>query len=198
MGFASYYEDNLDARGESVKSRHRHLTPSNVPRTLQSKQSLKPLQQKATHNIRQDICRKGAITMSKRDDAKWADNLAFHRATLYGIREYPMNVAKPQKTQQTEPMESQFRLRRSADATRVNTVACRKKKSPPQKSQRTQPKQSLKPLQQKANHNIRQDIRRRELQKTLHVPVQKTQRVTTEEIQRRIQREIIRQSSLKE
>jgi ribosomal protein S12 methylthiotransferase accessory factor YcaO len=66
------------------------------------------------------------------------------------------------------------------------------------KSQRTQPKQSLKPLQQKATHNIRQDICRRELQKTPHVPVVKTRYVTTEEIQRRIQREIIRQSRLKE
>ena len=95
MGFASYHEDNLDARGESVRGRHRRLTPSNVTRTLQ-------------------------------------------------------------------------------------------------------PKQSLKPLRQKVPHNTRQDIRRRELQKTPHVPVMKTQYVTTEEIQRRIQREIIRQSILKE
>ena len=28
MGFASYHEDNLDARGESVRSRHRRLTLS--------------------------------------------------------------------------------------------------------------------------------------------------------------------------
>ena len=103
MGFASCYEDNLDARGESVRRRHRRLTPPNVTRTLQPKQLLKPLQQKTTHNIRQDICRR-----------------------------------ELQKTQ------------------------------------------------------------RAQVQKTPHVPVMKTRYVTTEEIERRIQREIIRQSILKE
>ena len=61
-----------------------------------------------------------------------------------------------------------------------------------------QPKQSPKPLQQKALYNTGQDIRRREFQKTQHASVMKTQYVTTEEIQRRIQREMIRQSRLKE
>lgn len=141
MGFASCYEDNLDARGESLRRF--------------SRQHTKKTEKEPT-------------------------------------------VSESKKSQRTQRKISQFKLRRSADSTRVNKITLRKKKSQPQKSQRTQPKQSLKPLQQKATHNIRQDIRRRELQKTLRVPVQKTQRVTTEEIQRRIQREIIRQSSLEE
>ncbi len=131
MGFASYYEDNLDARGESLRRF--------------SRQHTKKTEKEPT-------------------------------------------VSEPKKSQQTQRKISQFKLRRSADSTRVNKITRRKKKPQPQKSQRTQSKQSLKPLQQKATHNIRQDIRRRELQKT--------QRVTTEEIQRRIQREIIRQSRL--
>lgn len=102
-------------------------------------------------------------------------------------------VSKSKKSQRAQRKISQFKLRRSADSTRVNRVAHRKKKSQPQKSQRTQrkisrqtqPKQSLKPLQQKSTHNIRQDICRKE--------PQKTQRVTVEEIQQRIQRECIRQ-----
>lgn len=113
------------------------------------------------------IYRKAARTMSKRDDAKWADNLAFHRATLYGIRKYPVNVAKPHKSQPTESMESQFRLRRSADSTRTLKLS------------------RPKPLQSKPSHGTRQRIRRRE-------PL-KIQRVTVEEIQQRIRRECIRQ-----
>ena len=141
MGFASYYEDNLDARGESLR-RFSHQQMEKEP-----------------------------------------------------------TVSKSKKSRQTEFMESQFKLRRSADSTRVNRVPRRKEKS--QRTQRkisrqTQPKRSLKPLQQKATQNIRQDICRGELQKTLHVPVVKTQYVTTEEIERRVQREIIRQSVLKE
>ena len=129
MGFASCYEDNLDARDESVTGRHRRLTLS--------KEKTKETQ-----------------------------------------REKPV---ESQFTLRKKNMESQFRLERRPNFTRT-----------------PQPKQSLKPLQQKATHNIRQDICRREFQKIPHVPVQKTQRVTTEENQRRIQREIIRQSSLKE
>lgn len=136
MGFASCYEDNLDARGESLRRF--------------SRQHTKKTEKEPT-------------------------------------------VSESKKSQRTQRKISQFKLRRSADSTRVNEITRWKKKS-----QRTQPKQSLKPLQQKATHNIRQDICRREPQKTLYVPVQKTQRVTTEEIQRRIQREIIRQSSLEE
>lgn len=107
-------------------------------------------------------------------------------------------VSQFNKSRRTQRKISQFKLRRSPDSTRVNRVIRRKKKSRPQKSQRTRSKQSLKSLQQKATHNIRQDIRRRELQKTPHIPVMKTQYVTTEEIERRIQYEIIRQSTLKE
>ena len=138
MGFASCYEDNLDARGESLQ-RFSHQQMEKEP-----------------------------------------------------------TVSKSKESRQTEFMESQFKLRRSADSTRVNKVTCRKEKS--QQTQRkisrqTQPKRSLKPLQQKSTHNIRQDIRRREFQKTPHVPVMKTRYVTTEEIERRIQHEIIRQAS---
>ena len=115
--------------------------------------------------------------MSKRDDAKWADNLAFHRATLYGIRKYPVNVAKPQKSQPPESIESQFRRRKSTGFTRTLKPS-RPKPSRPRS------------LQTKTSPGTRQRIRRRE-------PL-KTQRVTTEEIQRRIQCEIIRQSRLKE
>lgn len=149
MGFASCYEDNLDARGESLR-RFSHQQMEKEP-----------------------------------------------------------TVSKSKKSRQTKFMESQFKLRRSADSTRVNRVPHRKEKS--QRIQRkisrqTQPKRSLKPLQQKETHNIRQDICRRELQKTQrarvqktpHVPVMKTQYVTTEEIARRVEREIIRQSGLKE
>ena len=118
MGFASYHEDNLDARGESVRGRHRRLT---------------------------------------------------------------LSKEKTKKTQQKKSMESQFTLERRSDSTRT-----------------PRPKQSLKLLRQKALYNTHQDIRRRALQKTQHVPVMKTQYVTTEEIERRIQREIIRQSRLKE
>ena len=118
MGFASCYEDNLDARSESVRGRHRCLT---------------------------------------------------------------LSTEKRKKTQREKPVESQFTLERRPNFTR----------SP-------RPKRSPKPLQQKASHNTRQDIRRREPQKTQHIPVMKTQFVTTEEIQRRIQCEIIRQSRLKE
>ena len=127
MGFASCYEDNLDARGESARGRHRHLTLSKV---------------------------------------------------------------KTKKTQQIESMESQFRLQRSADSTRT--------------SKPSQPKPSRpKPLQSKSSRpkpspGTRQRIRRRGHPKTPHVPVMKTQYVTTEEIQLRIQHEIIRQSILKE
>ena len=110
MGFASYHEDNLDARGESVRGRHRRLT---------------------------------------------------------------LSKEKTKKTQRKKTMESQFTLGRRSDSTRT-----------------PRPKQSLKLLRQKALYNTRQDIHRRELQKT--------QYVTTEEIERRIQREIIRQSRLKE
>ena len=49
-------------------------------------------------------------------------------------------VSKSKKSRRTELMESQFKLRRSADPTRVNRVTRRKKKSRPQKSQRTQRK----------------------------------------------------------
>ena len=143
MGFASYHEDNLDARGESVRGRHRRPTLS--------KEKTKKTQRK--------------------------------------------KPAKSQFTQRKKSMESQFTLERRPNFTRT-----------------PRPKQSPKPLRQKASHNTRQDIRRREPQKMQHARVQKTphvtffpprepqktQRVTTEEIQRRIQREIIRQSSLKE
>ena len=118
MGFASYYEDNLDARGESVRGRHRRLT---------------------------------------------------------------LSKEKTKKTQREKPVESQFTLERRPNFTRT-----------------PRPEQSPKLLRQKALYNTRQDIRRRELQKTQHVPVVKTQYVTTEEIARRVQREIIRQSRLKE
>ena len=118
MGFASCYEDNLDARGESVRGRHRRLT---------------------------------------------------------------LSTEKTKKTQREKPVESQFTLERRPNFTRA-----------------PRPKRSPKPLQRTATRNIRQDIRRRELQKTPHVPVMKTQYVTTGEIERRIQREIIRQSRLKE
>lgn len=118
--------------------------------------------------------------MSKRDDGKWADNLAFHRATLYGIREYPVNVAKPQKTQQTESVESQFRLWKSAERT---SKPSRPKPSRPKplQSKPSRPKS----LQMKTSPGTRQRIRRKE-------PL-KIQRVTVEEIQLRIQRECIRQ-----
>lgn len=116
MGFASYYEDNLDARGESVRGRYRHLTSS--------KEKIKKTQ---------------------------------------GIT------------------KSQFMREGMPDFTH----------RPPLK-------QSPKLLRQKVSHSTRQDIRRIELQKIPHVPVMKTQYVTTEEIERRIQREIVRQSRLKE
>ena len=141
MGFASCYEDNLDARSESLRRF--------------SRQHTKKTEKEPT-------------------------------------------VSESKKSQPTQRKISQFKLRRSTDSTRVSKITPQKKKSQSQKSQRTQPKQSLKPLQQKAIHNIRQDICRRELQKTPHVSVMKTRYVTTEEIQRRIQREIIRQSRLKE
>jgi len=124
MGFASYYEDNLDAKGESVRGRYRHLTSSK------------------------------------------------------------------EKTKKTQGItKSQFMREGMPDFTH----------RPPLK-------ESPKLLRQKASHNTRQDIRRRELQKTQHarvqktqhVPVMKTRYVTTEEIQRRIQCEITRQSRLKE
>ena len=129
MGFASCYEDNLDARGESVRGRHRRLTSS-------KEKTKKPQREKPVES---------------------------------------------QFTLRKKSMESQFTLERRPNFTR----------SP-------RPKRLPKPLPQTATHNIRQDIRRRELQKTPHVPVMKTQYVTTGEIEQRIQREIIRQSRLKE
>jgi len=129
MGFASYYEDNLDARGETVRGRHRRLT---------------------------------------------------------------LSTEKTRKTQREKPMESQFTLRKKSMESQF-TLERR-----PNFTRTPRPKQSPKPLQQKATRNTRQDIRRRELQKTPRVPVMKTQYVTTGEIERRIQREIIRQSRLKE
>ena len=116
MGFASYHEDNLDARGESIKGRHHRLTPSKE-------------KTKKTHGI----------------------------------------------------TKSQFM-----------------RKGMPDFTHRPPPKQSPKPLRQKVSHSIRQDIRRRESQEVQHVPVMKTQRVTNDEIQRRIECEIIRQSRLTE
>ena len=128
MGFASYYEDNLDARGESVRGRHRRLT---------------------------------------------------------------LSTEKTKKTQREKPVESQFALRKKSMESQF-TFERR-----PNFTRAPRPKQSPKPLQQKATRNIRQYIRRGELQKTPHVPVMKTQYVTTEEIEWRIQREITRQSRLK-
>ena len=118
MGFASYYEDNLDARSESVRGRHRLPTVSEK---------------------------------------------------------------KTKKTQRKKSMESQSTLER-----RPNFIHTPQSKQSPELSQ------------QRALYNTRQDIRRREFQKTQHVPVTKIQSVTTEEIGRRIQCEIIRQSKLKE
>ena len=129
MGFASYYEDNLDARGESVRGRHRRLT---------------------------------------------------------------LSKEKTKKTQREKPVESQFTLRRKSMESQF-TLERR-----PNFTRTPRPKQSPKLLRRKALYNTRQDIRRREFQKTQHVPVVKTQYVTTEEIARRVQREIIRQSKLKE
>ena len=140
MGFASCYEDNLDARGESVRSRHRRLTPPKE---------------------------------------------------------------KTKKTQQIGSMESQFRLRRSVNSTSTLKPSRLKPSRPkPLQSKPRRPKL----LEKKTSPGRYQRIRRREsqgtqyarAQKTLHFSVTRTQRVTTEEIQRRIQREIVRQSSLEE
>lgn len=137
MGFASYYEDNLDARGESVRGRHRRLT---------------------------------------------------------------LSTEKIKKTQREKPVESQFTLRKKSMESQF-TLERR-----PNFTRSPWSKRSPKPLQQKTTRKTCQDIRRREpqktqharVQKTQHVPVMKTQYVTTGEIERRIQREIVRQSRLKE
>ena len=83
MGFASYHEDNLDARGESLR--------------CSSRQQTKKTEKERT-------------------------------------------VSKSKKSRRTKFMESQFKLRRSADSTRMNRNVCPKKKSQPKISQRTQPK----------------------------------------------------------
>ena len=147
MGFASYYEDNLDARSETLRGRH-------LPSILSKKETKKTQQKRSVQS---------------------------------------------HSTLRKKYMESQFTLERKPNSTRT----LRPKK--------LRPKQPPKLLRRKASHNTRQDIRSREpqemqhdrVQKTPHVTFfpprepQKTQRVTTEEIQRRIQREIIRQSALK-
>ena len=125
MGFASYHEDNLDARSESLRDRYHYPILSKENTTKKTVKS-------------PDILRK-------------------------------------------KSMESQFKLERRSNSTHT-----------------PRSKQRQKASRQKALGNTRQDIRRRKLQKTQHVPVQKIQFVTTEEIEWRIQREMIRQSRLKE
>ena len=117
------------------------------------------------------------------------------------------SVSKSQRTQRIGSMKSQFKLRRSADSTRTpkssrrktarpkppqreksRPKSSRRKKSRPKPPQRekSRPKSSRrKTARRKTATDARQHIRREE-------PL-KIQPVTTDEIQQRIQREIIRQ-----
>lgn len=80
--------------------------------------------------------------------------------------------------------ESQFKLRRSTDSTRTPKLSRRKKSRPkPPRREKSRPKSS----RRKTAPDARQHIRREE-------PL-KIQPVTTDELQQRIQREIIRQQA---
>lgn len=108
--------------------------------------------------------------MGKKDNGQWATNVAFHRDPLHGIRKNTAIASKSKKTQPTESMKSQFRLRRSANSTMQKS---RSKKSRSKKS----------PYK-------RQHIRRQPSDRTESM---KTQRVTIDDIQQRIRRELVRQ-----
>ena len=146
MGLVSYYEDNLDSRGERDK-KTRHYNESQETGKIAS-------------------------------------------------------VSKSQKTRRTESMKSQFKLQRSADSTRTPKSSRREKlrlkpsrreklrpkpprreKSRPKSPQRK--KSRRKTARRETAPDARQHIRREE-------PL-KIQPVTTNELQQRIQREIIRQ-----
>ena len=171
MSLVSYNEDNLDARSESLRGRYHHSILPKENTTKKTEESPYILRKKSMES---------QFKLERRSNSA---RTSWSKQRQKALPQKALDTSKKNTTKKhrKKTAKSQFTLERRSNSTRTPRSKQRQKASP-----------------QKALGNTRQDIRRRKLQKTQHVPVQKIQSVTPEEIERRIQREMIRQSRLKE
>ena len=147
MGYASYYEDAIDARGESKTSK------STKPKVSNRRES--PKKQYVPED---DICFESLL-----------NNLP---------------VPKPSRPTPKDNIDAR------SESKRPNTL----RSKPSSKTRQRKTLRSKRPntLRSEPSPKMLQRIRQRELRRRPDVPVTKTRYVPPDEIQRRIQREIIR------